>query len=395
MKASNNIDNNWAGIWALAFGVSGIMIGEFLPAGLLTPMAKDLNISEGMAGQTVTITSIFAVLASLLSAYATRNFDRKKVLLVFSICTMASSLIVSYSTNFYLILFGRALLGVALGGFWSMSTAIAIRLVEEKYIPKALSIIFGAASFSAMLAAPLGSFLGDIFGWRNVFLLNTLVGIVGIIWLLISMPKLNPLGNIKLRTIVDVLKIPSIKVGMIAIALAFCGRFASITYLRPYLERDVGLAGHNLSIMFLAFDLAYFVGTLFAGRIVSKHLGASMKLSPLILAISSIGLIFSGPSLIATTVLILILGAAFAPIPVSWSTWGSKMSPEHAETIGGLYVASVQLSAAVGASLGGVIFDLSGSSGVFTMSGLTCIFSTILVIFFVKTNFKNEEKLNV
>lgn len=395
MNSLGKPGNNWSGIWALAFGVSGIMIGEFLPAGLLTPMAKDLSISEGMAGQTVTTTSIFAVFASLLSAYATRNFDRKKVLLVFSICMMASSLIVYLPTNFQIVLVGRALLGVALGGFWSMSTAITMRLVEEKNVPKALSIIFGAASFAAMLAAPMGSFLGDIFGWRNVFLLNAIVGIVTIVWLLKSMPQLDPLGNVKLRTILDVLNIPSVKVGMLAIALAFCGRFASITYLRPYLEQEVGLAGHSVSIMFLTFDLAYFIGTLFAGRMVSKNLGAAMKLSPLVLAASCIGLIFSGQSLALTTIFMIVLGAAFAPIPVSWSTWGTKMSPEHAETIGGMYVASVQLSAAVGASLGGVIFDTKGSAVVFTMSGVSWILSTILVILFVKTNFTSKDKAHV
>ncbi|RYZ63988.1 MAG: MFS transporter, partial [Proteobacteria bacterium] len=75
---------SWAGVWAMTFCVSGIMIGEFLPAGLLTPMARDLNISEGMAGQAVTATSIFAVISSLLVAYITRNFDRRKVMIVLS-----------------------------------------------------------------------------------------------------------------------------------------------------------------------------------------------------------------------------------------------------------------------------------------------------------------------
>lgn len=233
MSEENKV-NYWSGIWALALGVSGIMIGEFLPAGLLTPMAKDLNITEGVAGQTVTVTSIIAVFASLGSAYFTQKFDRKNVLIGFSLCTIISSLMVAVFYSYSLILVGRVILGITLGGFWSMATAIAIRLVEDKNVPKALSIIFGSASFSAMLAAPMGSFLGDLIGWRNTFYFNAAIGCLSVLFILFSMPKLPPTGVVKLSTMFEVLKIPSVKSGLLAIGFAFCGRFSSTTYLRPY-----------------------------------------------------------------------------------------------------------------------------------------------------------------
>ncbi|CBW27966.1 putative tranport protein (MFS family) [Halobacteriovorax marinus SJ] len=389
--------NSWGGIWALAFGVSSIMIGEFLPTGLLTPIAKDLNITEGVAGQTVTVTSIFAVLSSLFCAYLTRSLNRRNVLIGFSLLTFISSVIVGSSSSFSTILVGRVMLGVALGGFWSMSTAIAIRIVEEKNVAKALSIIFGSASFSAMLAAPLGSFLGEIIGWRNVFYLNSVIGILGVGWIIYSMPHLKPLGEIRLGTIIKVFNKGSVRSGMIAIGLTFCGRFATLTFLRPYLEQKINLEGHDISIMFLVFDLAYFIGSLQAAKLVNRSLGGTMIISPILLALTSFCLTLTSSTIAITGILIFLLGFCFAPIPVSWSKWGPKIAPENTETIGGLYVAAVQTSAAIGSFFGGIVFDRLGVDILFGMSGVLWILASLVVYYFVKTRFEKDidcKKLN-
>lgn len=381
---TTNEKSHWCGIWALTLGVSGLMIAEFLPAGVLTPMASDLGITEGMAGQSVTATSVFAVIASLMIAYLTRKYNRKNVLIFLSILLVISNVIAALTPNLTFLLFGRVLLGLALGGFWSMSTAIAIRLVPTDSVPKALSIIFGGASFSAVLAAPMGSYLGDIIGWRNVFLIAALVSIIGFVWLYVSLPSLKPIGVVKLRTTFDVLKMTNFIPGLFAISLAFCGRFASITYLRPFLEQKTGLQGHSVSIVFLAFDLAYFIGTLFATGMVKRNLKFTLFAPSLVLAIGSLFLIFVGNLVVPTVILIIVLGAAFAPIPVAWSTWIAKTAPENTETAGGLYVAAVQFSAGIGAMFGGIIFDAKGSNGVFTLSSITWILSAVMVIAFIK-----------
>ena len=369
----------WSAIWSLTIGVSGLIIAEFLPAGVLTSMAADLKISEGMAGQAVTATSVFAVVTSLLVAYATRNVNRKKVLLWLSSCLTTSSLIVAFAPNFLFLLGGRALLGIALGGFWSMATAMAIRLVPSGSVPKALSIIFGGASFAALLAAPLGSYLGGIIGWRNVFVLAALSGLIAFVWQYVSLPSLKPTGNVRLRTTLDVLKIPQFVLGLLAINLAFCGRFASFTYMRPFLEQVPNLGRGGVSVAFLIFDLAFFLGSLIAGRMVARSLRGGLIWPPVVLAAASFALILAGHSLVSTILVLVVFGAGFAPIPVAWSTWTAAIAPESTETAGGLYVASVQLSAAAGAMLGGVVFDRTGSSGVFTLSGVTWLLSALIV----------------
>ncbi|HCB0512204.1 TPA: MFS transporter [Klebsiella pneumoniae] len=119
----------WRAVYALALGVFGLIVAEFLPASLLTPMASSLGVSEGMAGQAVTATALVALVTGLLIATATRNIDRRWVLMFFSILQIVSSLMVAFADSLAFLLLGRLLLGIAIGGFWAMSTATAMRLV--------------------------------------------------------------------------------------------------------------------------------------------------------------------------------------------------------------------------------------------------------------------------
>lgn len=109
----------WRAVYALALGVFGLIVAEFLPASLLTPMASSLGVSEGMAGQAVTATALVALVTGLLIATATRNIDRRWVLMFFSVLQIVSSLMVAFADSLAFLLLGRLLLGIAIGGFWA------------------------------------------------------------------------------------------------------------------------------------------------------------------------------------------------------------------------------------------------------------------------------------
>lgn len=159
----------WMAVFSLAMGVFGLLTAEYLPASLLTPMALDLGVSEALAGQAVTVTAVVALFAGLLVPGLTRALDRRVVLLAFSTLMVASNLLVAMSSSLAVLLAMRILLGVALGGFWSMAAAVAMRLVSPALLPRALSIIFSGIAVGTVVAVPLGSYLGGRYGWRSAF----------------------------------------------------------------------------------------------------------------------------------------------------------------------------------------------------------------------------------
>ncbi len=382
----NRDKDSWKGVWSLTLGISALMMASFLPSGLLTPMAATLNVSEGLVGQTVTVTSIFGLFASLSNSYITRNINRKFVLVFHSIMTFVSCFLMPLTESFYMIMFGRALLGIAIGGYWAMATAVAFRLVSEKNIGKALAIIFRGAFFSSMLSAPLGSFLGEYLGWQNVFVGNGALGLIAFFCLIFWMPSLPPVDNIKLGTMVEVLKNSYIRLGLVAIFTAFCGRYANLTYLRPYVENELNLGHEYVSILFLLFDMSYFIGTFFAAKFVMKFPYRSMFVPQFFLGIFSLVFIFFSPFTIVLFITMSLSGLCFANIPIVWSSWGPKTIPEQAETIGGLYVASTQASSALGAFAGGMILDVLGPFSVFGFSSIVWLFSAMIVYIWMKPN---------
>jgi predicted MFS family arabinose efflux permease len=370
----------WGAVFAMTLGVFGLVTAEFLPASLLTPMAADLGISEGVAGQAVTATAVIGMITSLLISAATKNIDRRVLLLIFSVLLFASNLLVALAANLPLLLLGRVLLGIALGGFWTMSAAVTMRLVPEAQVPRALSMIFSGVSAATILAAPVGSFLGEIIGWRGVFLIGAALGAVTLIVQVVTLPRMKPTGPTRLRTLIDVLMRSGVGLGMMAAMLVFTGHFAFFTYIRPFLETVTGVGISTVSAVLLGFGLANILGTLLAGRLLERSLRLTLVSMPLLMGIIGLGLVAFGRDPVAVSVMVGLWGLAFGAVPVAWSTWLTRTVPDQAESAGGLMVAAIQLAIAMGAAAGGGILDVSGVSGVFAAGSAILLLATLIIL---------------
>ncbi|MET0255339.1 MAG: MFS transporter [Luteibacter sp.] len=355
----------WGAVFAMTLGVFGLITAEFLPASLLTPMAATLGVTEGMAGQTVTATAAVALVTSLVISVLTRNTDRRTVLLSFSVLLVASNLLVAYAPNLTVMLLGRVLLGIAIGGFWTMSAATAMRLVPEAMVPRALSIIFSGVSVATVAAAPLGSYFGHLIGWRNVFLIATAIGVFAFVWQWFTLPRMASTGSARMGTLLEVMKRPAMRAGMLAVILVRTGHFAFFTYLRPFLETVTGVGVNGLSGMLLGFGVANFIGTSVAGFLLERNLRLALLLMPLAMGMMALALVLLGRAPVADALLVALWGMAFGCVPVAWTTWITRTVPDEAESGGGLIVAAVQLAITLGAAGGGVVFDHAGANGVF------------------------------
>ncbi|GHB05290.1 MFS transporter [Modicisalibacter luteus] len=370
----------WAAVISVTLGVFGLVTAEFLPASLLTPMAEDLGITEGMAGQAVTATAAIALLTSLLITAAMRRIDRRFVLLTFSVLLVASNLLVALAPTLPVLLIGRVLLGVALGGFWTMSVATIMRLVPEELVPRALSIMFSGVSVATIAAAPLGSFFGDLIGWRNVFLAASLLGLLALVVQYATLPRMAPSGVTRLRTLFDVLMRPRVGLGMLAAGLVFTGHFAFFTYIRPFLETVTGVGVNGVAAILLGFGVANFVGNFLAGALIERSLRLTLVVAPLLMGTLGLSLASQGGMAILDGALVAVWGLAFGAIPVAWSTWLSRTVPDEAESAGGLLVAAIQLAIATGAAVGGMIVDISGVTWVFIASGGMLLLAALVIV---------------
>lgn len=363
----------------MTLGVFALVTAEFLPASLLTPMAAGLGVSEGVAGQTVTVTAIVAMVTSLFTASLTRSMDRRWVLLGFSVMLLISNFLVAFAPSLAVVLAARVILGIALGGFWTMAAATTMRLVPESHVPRALSILFSGVSLATIAAAPLGSYFGGLIGWRAVFLLAAGIGTLAFVWKLVALPSMSANGNTNLGTLIEVLKRQGMARGMFACILVFTGHFAFFTYLRPFLETVTGVNVNGLSAILLGFGVANFIGTSLAGLLLERSLWVTLVTMPFAMALIALVLLASGTMPLLHAVLVSLWGMAFGAIPVAWTTWVTRIVPDEAESGGGLMVAAVQLAITTGAAMGGVVFDAAGVKAVFVASALVLLVATLVI----------------
>lgn len=359
--------------------VFALIASEFMPVSLLTPLATDLHVSEGLAGYGIAISGAFAVLTSLSISMIAGSMNRKTLLLLLTGLMGVSGLIVGLSSNYGVYMIGRALIGVVIGGFWSMSAATAMRLVPPQSVPRALAIVNGGNALATVVAAPLGSYLGGIIGWRGAFLCLVPLALIAMAWQWISLPSMKATPRAAASAnVFSLLKKPLVALGMLAVGAFFMGQFMLFTYVRPFLETVTGVDVRTLSMILLVLGIAGFAGTVLIGGFLKAGLYRTLIVIPLIMAAIALALIAFGEWMPAVFVLLGLWGLVATAAPVGWWAWLAKSLPRDAEAGGGLMVAAVQLSIALGSTVGGVLFDGIGYRATFVASAALLLIAAVL-----------------
>lgn len=370
---------HWSGVFAMTLCVFTLIALEFMPVSLLTPVATDLGVSEGMAGQAIAVSGAFAVVTSLSISALARSIDRKVLLLSMTLLMFVSAGLTALAQSYPAYLFGRVLVGVAIGGFWSLSAATAMRLVPAQAVPRALAVFNGGNAIAMMVAAPLGSYLGSIVGWRGAFACLAPVALLASAWQWLSLPAMPSQGRPQeaagpLRLLRD----PVVASGMAAVALFFMGQFALFTYLRPFLETVTAVDVQTLSWILLGMGVAGLVGTALIGKVVNRGVHRPLVVIPLVMACIATALDVFGASTGAVAVLLAAWGLVGTAAPVGWWTWVARTMPRDAEAGGGLMVAVVQLAIALGSATGGLLFDTSGYAATFGVAAALLVVAAAL-----------------
>lgn len=369
----------WSGIFAMTLCAFALVASEFMPVSLLTPVAADLQISEGLAGQAISVSGVFAVLTSLFISSLAGKASRKTLLLAMTGLMFLSAPIIALAPNYATYMAGRVLLGVAIGGFWSMSAATAIRLVPAHQVAKALAIFNGGNALAMVIAAPLGSYLGAIIGWRGAFLCLAPIALLAFAWQWISLPSMKAeAGTTSSGNVFKLLKNPVVALGMAAVSVLFMGQFALFTYLRPFLESAVHVDVPTLSFILLTMGIGGFVGTTLISTFLNRSFYGTLVAIPMVMAVIAVALIAAGSSVFIVTVLLGVWGLVGTAAPVGWWSWLARTLPKNAEAGGGLMVAVVQLAISLGSTVGGLLFDTSGYQSTFVVSAVLLLIAASL-----------------
>lgn len=371
---------HWAAIGSLSLGVFGLVTAEFLPASLLTPMAADLGISNGAAGQTVTATAVVGAIAAPALPVLTRRIDRRWVMLALSALLVVSNLMAALASSLPALLLARVLLGVALGGFWSLAGALALRLVPPERFARAMSLILTGVSVATVCAAPVGAWMGELWGWRSAFVVAGAVSLLTLLAQALTLPALPPRDHADLRRLGRLLTRGDVRVALLAVVLVISGHFAGFTYIRPLMENVTHLSVQAISLVLLGYGIGGFFGNLVGGYLAERSERRAIVAGGTLIVLLAAGLLLAGNSPLVTAVAVTLWGFAFGAFPVGFQTWIVRAAPDQTEAAGGLLVAAFQIAIASGAIGGGMLVDHVGALGGPLFAIATITLGTLLTL---------------
>lgn len=377
----------WGGVFAMTLCVFALIASEFMPVSLLTPIATGLDVSEGLAGYGIAISGACAVLTSLSVTALAGSMNRKTLLLGLIALMGVSGLVIGLAPNYATYMIGRALIGIVIGGFWSLSVAVAMRLVPPDKVPRALAIFNGGNALAIVVAAPLGCYLGSIIGWRSAFFCLVPIALFTLVWQWISLPSMQAEPRVEgSANVFRLFKNPLVGFGMAAAGVFFMGQFALYTYMRPFLETVTQVDVDTLSLILLVIGIAGLLGTMLIGTLLKTGVYRTLVAIPLLMAVIALMLIAFGGRVAAVAALFGAWGLVATAAPVGWFSWLAKTLPNDAEAGGGLMVAVIQISIALGSTVGGMLFDGSGYRATFIASALVLLAAAALAVLTARAN---------
>jgi MFS transporter, DHA1 family, purine ribonucleoside efflux pump len=280
----------WFAMLSLTLGSFALAGSELLPMGLLTPMARDIGVSEGAAGQTVTLTALLAGIAAPTVALVIRQIDRKPVVLLLTALVVLSNLLVAIASDYVFLLLARTLLGIAVGGFFALIGATIVRLVSLQGMGKGMAVVFFGLAAATTVAPPIGALIGEALGWRSVFFMAAGLGLLALLAQAISLPSVPAGGGASLAALLRLAALGKVRVGLLAIVLVFGGNVAGSTFIRPYLETGAGLDAGAVAAVLLAYGVATLIGNGIGGVAADRALRLGFTLTCLVIGAATLAL---------------------------------------------------------------------------------------------------------
>lgn len=352
----------------LALALSAFAIGttEFVIVGLLPTMAQDLSITIPSAGLLVSLYALgVAIGAPVLTAF-TSKWNRKNVLLSVMGLFVIGNLVAWQAPSFEALIIARILTGLAHGVFFSIGSTIATSLVPKEKGASAIAIMFTGLTVALVTGVPLGTYIGQVFGWEATFLTVSILGLLAMIGSAILVPNnLKQAKSTNLAAQMKVLTHPRLLLVYAITAIGYGGTFIAFTYLAPILNEVTGFESSSVGLILLVYGISVAVGNIWGGK-MADNFGPIKALTIIFSGLAGILLVlnFTAYNPVAAVITILVWGAfAFGNVPglqVYIVKLAEKYTPDAVDVASGLNIAAFNVGIALGSWGGGIIVEDHG-----------------------------------
>ncbi len=353
-------------LFALTLSAFAIGTTEFVIVGLIPTMAQDLAVSLPSAGLLVSLYALGVAVGAPVLTALTGKWPRKQVLLAVMSLFVAGNLLAWQAPSYETLVGARILTGLAHGVFFSIGSTIATGLVAKEKAASAIAIMFTGLTVALVTGVPLGTYIGQNFGWETTFLVVAMLGLIALIGSALLVPSnLKQSPATKISEQVKVLTEPRLLLVYAITAIGYGGSFTAFTFLASILQDVSGFNANAISLIMLVYGVSVAFGNIWGGKMADR-LGPTKALSWIFLGLASVLLVFNFTAVnpIAAVLTILVWGAfAFGNVP-GLQVYVVKLAEQHTpnavDVASGLNIAAFNVGIAIGAWGGGMIVANAG-----------------------------------
>ncbi|MBA6245569.1 MULTISPECIES: MFS transporter [Psychrobacter] len=350
-------------LWALTLSAFAIGTTEFVIVGLVPTIAADLGVSLPSAGLLVSLYAVGVAIGAPILTALTGRWNRKIVLMSLMGLFVVGNLLAWQAPSYETLILARILTGLAHGVFFSIGSMIATSLVSKEKEASAIAIMFTGLTVALVTGVPLGTWIGQHFGWRATFLVVSVLGLIALIGSAILVPKnLKKSIPATFKEQLQVIVKPQLLLVYLMTILGYGGTFTAFTYLAPILEQQTKFAPSAIGLIMLVYGVSVAIGNIWGGKLADKR-GPISALSIIFSALSVILLLFTFTmqSKIAAVLTILVWGAfAFGNVPglqIYVVKQAEKYTPNAVDVASGLNIAAFNIGIALGSIIGGSVVE--------------------------------------
>lgn len=370
---------SWLAVCSVTAGLFAIVTVEILPIGLLPAIGRSFDVTDGTAGLTMTMPGFLAALSAPLVTTATARVDRRTMLCAFMALLALANFVVAVAPAYWLVLVSRVLVGVTIGGFWSIGAGLAGRLVPPQSAGRATAVIFSAVPLGSVLGVPLGTFVGEEAGWRTAFTLMGVLSVAVCGAMLLVLPSLAPEEALRVSVLRAALRGSGTRWALLVTFLVVLAHFGAYTYVTPFLRQVTDVGPGVVTVFLLAYGAAGIAGNFLGGAAVARRPRAAFAVAAGLIAAAVLLLPVLGDRPGGAVALLVVWGVAYGAVPVCSGAWFAAAVPRSPEAASVLFTASFQATISLGALAGGAVVDRAAPSAVMVLGGLTAAVAVAVV----------------
>lgn len=372
-------------LWALTISAYAIGTTEFVIVGLIPTIAEQLSITLPSAGMLVSIYALGVAVGAPVLTALTGKLARKQLLMGLMVLFTIGNLIAWLAPNYETLVIARLLTGLAHGVFFSVGSTIATNLVSKEKAASAIAIMFGGLTVALVTGVPLGTLIGQHFGWRESFLAVSLLGVIALVASQLLIPRNIPQPPATtLAQQARVLINPRLLLIYAITALGYGGVFTAFTFLAPMMQSLAGFSPTAVSVILLGYGVSVAIGNIWGGKLADRR-GAVPALTLIFMALAILLMVFqfTASMHLMSVLTVLLMGIfAFANVPglqVYVVQKAEQSAPGAVDVASGLNIAAFNIGIALGSTVGGYIVEHYGLAQT-PWVGAVIVFAALLLV---------------